>query len=638
MEITHFEAHDVALGLESLSGTGFGISNLLVECRSGEDWVMPGNPSGVSADGFFWYDTNQEHIITSATFRNCGARKSNNFYDSSSTRGCDTNNINGCTSTSTVWGFITHSDEHTPEIMQATTSITYEDCGTRFRMHDYADNNVISSTSARTQNWMDLDGTASGLGEPTIIGSGLTDAGHWWRVENSVEDDPEGPLVFIKKDNGPERGLGHIRLRFDDNLFDSVGQTSCMNGPKVENGNLLCPSIGRVRHIGPLFDASNDPLGGLPITANAIIVGPTGGFGWLLNLDAGSPKSLQIDQIEVDSSTTLMLAIPYPQGVSFSILAHAPWCSPVSVNSCTELFTAADSIGHVRYSQGNKYYYDTDTKLLYIRVIMFPGDNLNSQTAMWHLWDFDDLNNKPSDSRQHALDRYSFSGVLLPKYSNGNYIKITADCDGPGLYCANTPPYIELDVCPSDYIQVAFDKCCASSGSTNCHDFTTPPTMAPTTPPTFGSTSNLFYNPGFEDSSLAPWYANSGTVQLDATQKHSGTQSALCKDRTAVWMGVEQNMDGDGRFEANATYRVSCWAKLRNVGSATLEMTLKTMDDEGAHWKGISTTINNNSWTHLEGDLTVDAIGALSEVYLYIAGPGSGVEYWVDDISAILVE
>lgn len=41
-EIIGFEAHDVGLGLEALSD-GFGINNLLVECRSGEEWVMPPN-------------------------------------------------------------------------------------------------------------------------------------------------------------------------------------------------------------------------------------------------------------------------------------------------------------------------------------------------------------------------------------------------------------------------------------------------------------------------------------------------------------------------------------------------------------------------------------------------------------------
>lgn len=79
--------------------------------------------------------------------------------------------------------------------MQATRGITYENCGRRFKLNDYADNNAISSVSGRNQNWRDVDGTASGLGEPTIIGSGLTDAGHWWRVEDDVVQDPEGPLT-----------------------------------------------------------------------------------------------------------------------------------------------------------------------------------------------------------------------------------------------------------------------------------------------------------------------------------------------------------------------------------------------------------------------------------------------------------
>ena len=59
MEIHGFEAHDVELGLESLSAIGFGINDFFVECRSGEEWDMPGNPNQVSANGFKWYDTNQ---------------------------------------------------------------------------------------------------------------------------------------------------------------------------------------------------------------------------------------------------------------------------------------------------------------------------------------------------------------------------------------------------------------------------------------------------------------------------------------------------------------------------------------------------------------------------------------------------
>ena len=121
---------------------------------------------------------------------------------------------------------------------------------------------------------------------------------------------------FIKVNNGPERGLGHIRLRFDDDVHDTVGQTSCKNGSKIDEstGNPYCPGIGRIRHIGPLFDSSNDPKLGLPITANSEVAGPVGGFGWVLQLNDGAPKSLKIDQVEVDSSTPLILVILYPEG------------------------------------------------------------------------------------------------------------------------------------------------------------------------------------------------------------------------------------------------------------------------------------------------------------------------------------
>lgn len=185
--------------------------------------------------------------MTNATFRHCGARLSNNAYETSPTRGCDTNTNNGCSSDSTVFGFLTHSDQFTPEIMQSTKGITYEDCGRRFKLSDYNNNNSPSSVSGRDQNWHDYDGSASGTGEDTIIGSGLADAGLWWKVDSRVIDDTEGPLKFIKVNDGPQRALAHIRLRWNDVIHNTVGNGSpyackdgnwqscgsCYNGPKV---------------------------------------------------------------------------------------------------------------------------------------------------------------------------------------------------------------------------------------------------------------------------------------------------------------------------------------------------------------------------------------------------------------------
>jgi len=161
----------------------------------------------------------------------------------------------------------------------------------------------------------------------------------------------------------------------------------------------------------------------------------------------------------------------------------------------------------------------------------------------------------------------------------------------------------------------------------------------PTSPPT-----NLIINPGFEGSidpwvdDMSPWYANAGTVEIDTSVSHSGSQSVLCKDRTASWMGVEQEMSSGGRVVANAKYHVSCWAKLKNASSDTFKITMRVEDDAGEDWRGITRTITDE-WTYVEGYLTVqNVVGSLNGVYMYLNGPAIGTEYWVDDVSVEFVE
>ena len=109
---------------------------------------------------------------------------------------------------------------------------------------------------------------------------------------------------------------------------------------------------------GTRFDLTNDPLGGLAITANSEVAGPTGGFAWMMQLNDGSPKNLRIDQIEVHPDSPLILALPYPTGTSFSITANAyQWCNQNDQYlSCQEIFTEVDSLAKVRFGQGNVYF------------------------------------------------------------------------------------------------------------------------------------------------------------------------------------------------------------------------------------------------------------------------------------------
>ena len=90
--------------------------------------------------------------------------------------------MNGCLDTSTTFGFLTHSDEFSPELMQGTRNITFDNCGRRFYFkHPKGDSNT---NSGRNQNWLDADGSASGLGAPALMVSGIENVSSWWQVDS----------------------------------------------------------------------------------------------------------------------------------------------------------------------------------------------------------------------------------------------------------------------------------------------------------------------------------------------------------------------------------------------------------------------------------------------------------------------
>lgn len=182
MELLGYEAHDVRLAFQAISTTGLWLDNMLAVCRTGENLDLPSrNPQNLAADGITWYDINQKHIVTDSTFRNCGARSDQyDQYDTSPTRGCDSNPLSGCDTSSTTFGFLTSSDIFAPQIMTATRNITFDDCGRRFSF----ENPPIDTVSGRGQNWIDVDGTISGFNERTLIGSGVNSVKDWWGVDN----------------------------------------------------------------------------------------------------------------------------------------------------------------------------------------------------------------------------------------------------------------------------------------------------------------------------------------------------------------------------------------------------------------------------------------------------------------------
>ena len=88
------------------------------------------------------------------------------------------------------------------------------------------------------------------------------------------------------------------------------------------------------------------------------------------------------------------------------------------------------------------------------------------------------------------------------------------------------------------------------------------------------------------------------------------------------------------------TYRISCWAKLKNSSKDTIQMMIKYVDDTGPHNTNPVTrhTVNDKEWTLVQGVVHIKATSKLSAAKLFIEGPKAGVDFYVDDVSMKLVE
>ena len=446
--------------------------------------------------------------------------------------------------------------------MQITSNIVFDDCGRRFKMA----RPEPSTVSGRIQNWLDADGSLLGMDEPLIAGSGLPDAASWWEVEDEVIKDTHGPLTFIRQNRGPVRGLGHVNLEWDAALHSTVGVTVCGNGDLSK----FCPAVGYIRHMGTRFDG--DP--GLPVTAQAEVAGPVGGFGWLLELNNGAPRALNINNIELLRDTPLLLSVQYPIGTEVSVTFSYPQASRAAVwNRSSNCENAA-------------HYYDSSTGLLTVRVI--------------------------------GPDRFfSRANLTLPR--GGNLIKIQANCtSSDGIYCNDEIIPITssaLNLCPEGYSQTAYDICCSTTDPSACQDVAAIYASGAAASSSSANTNNLVSDPSFEgECGGRPWYADGSTVlEVDRSNFSNGTQSMKVTFRKSSWNGVRQDMTGV--FLPGNTYQISYYARFLDV-DAQLALKLAILLSTGSYtYIGHSYALST-SWTYFSRQYTVPA-GA-KNVVMYI--------------------
>ncbi|KOO25907.1 communication mutant protein, partial [Chrysochromulina tobinii] len=349
-EIVGYEAHDVGLSA-SILGYGF-LNRVLVRCRTGAALQVPCEVSGCNVDttlasmggtGFIWYDTAQAHIFTNATFRRCGVRASGS---GGTEVGCGTGS-SGCSARSSVWAFLTHSDQFAPQFMQATKGIRYENTGLRFRMTNFvADNGghlhngMSSSVSGRLQNWYDADGTAAGLRGPLLLGSAPLDGGKWWHLDDACVMEPLSRLWQCGVRG--TRTVGSVLLQWYEEQARSLGRLVCGNGQI----GMACTPVGYVKHWGSRYATGAGKA--LPLTRNGLVTGVTGGYGWHVAFTSGTPRVLNLTQIQVPHTTKLLISIAYPASVdTINVTAMAPsWCYPwqSAQRRCTTAYTRVASI------------------------------------------------------------------------------------------------------------------------------------------------------------------------------------------------------------------------------------------------------------------------------------------------------
>lgn len=261
--------------------------------------------------------------------------------------------------------------------MQATKGITYDYSSdssadaVKNLVQFNVDPSLYSTASMALQNWLDVDGTTSGRGVPTIMGSARGGANDWWKLDNAcslLEPAATAGGVLWLCDQVRDRQVGHLEFHWHDDIQGAVGTTSCGNSVTSDTP---CPIQGHITHFGRELSQ------GLEVRSNAAVSGVVGGFGWYFHLAEGSPVVLTLSLIQVHESTVLLLALPYPSGTAFEITGDpAFWCSADSSATCAHEFSAVGSVDDVRNGNGDTFYFEdssgsegSSTGTLYVRVV-----------------------------------------------------------------------------------------------------------------------------------------------------------------------------------------------------------------------------------------------------------------------------
>jgi len=146
----------------------------------------------------------------------------------------------------------------------------------------------------------------------------------------------------------------------------------------------------------------------------------------------------------------------------------------------------------------------------------------------------------------------------------------------------------------------------------------------------YGDVNNVLTNPGFESSATGNWTARSCTYARTTSQKYSGSYSGRASSRTATWQGIQQNVLG--KMVIDQTYAVSGWVRTSTSANSDVHLTFQKTDGSGTTYSwAASGTASNSGWTYISGSYTLTVNGTLTELLVYVEGPASGIDIYLDD-------
>ena len=234
--------------------------------------------------------------------------------------------------------YMDHSDHYTPQGINSVVKLRFEDvdpkavvciqnCG---RMCDPTTN--VSTMSSRMYSVWDVDGSLSGRGVPTILGSNLD----WWNWDESCEFDPD-TILWACPWKFSNWGIGsNVQKSFKTGLPYPISDRTVV---------YVTPMVGSLLSDGcdySLFPTCTDQYApytvgrmsqwGKPTTSNGIDLGPWAGVsgignsGWYWRVKSepygvdGAPSAFNFGYFyQMAAGSFLVIAVAYPPAAEFTV-------------------------------------------------------------------------------------------------------------------------------------------------------------------------------------------------------------------------------------------------------------------------------------------------------------------------------